>query len=562
MNRQQSERQNAFLSPLPVLPCSRRSRGGRARVRVHAVDMTPRTTSTARTLTPTLSRSTGRGSKSPLWRKRLSALIALALTNMLATSICVAQPATRPAGQQLCLHETDPNSPRKSKLKGDKPSAEILRYSIENDGHPDVLECWWNGKRARWIDENHDMKWTDMRGDVSGDSVQIDCDGDGYYDGPGDMNVKWVDDDGDGRPDAQIVTINPSSSQPTIHAGSSHYMVFIDVDHDGVNAYIDWTKFDWTKPQTGNWRTTGRGNFSPDYNGDSIFLKQHLPAWAVTDPRLNWENPFAFYDFDHDGCTEMSIRLLDNAIGVDPKRSYSGKDNEAYISYDLDNDSQKDNEFDYDMTLRFASSDPKHPGEMLDYSRYSDKHKVRAPQWVLDAHLYRYDNYRRIDDYCYVTHDKAYDEIWKVKWGQCWMVFDEDDDDHRWERVEMYYPEGDVYSTKRWSETHGDRTKAGISGHPQADSLGDRGEWDQDNSGGGKLYVGKWDQKLHLLAPSAAPGWWITAENTGAPARSWSADHRLSTPQKSKRLSSIATPTTTASLTKSPTITTATKPSI
>jgi hypothetical protein len=416
----------------------------------------------------------------------------------------IAQPATRPAGQQFCLRETDPASPRHSKLT--KPSDEIIRTDLDGDGDPDVLECWWNGHRARWIDENDDMKWTDVRGDISGDSVQIDFDGDGYYDGPSDMNIKWIDDDGDGRADAQIVTINPSAEQRTIRAGFSHYMVFVDVDHDGVLGYIDWTKFDWTKPDIGNWRTTGRGNFSPDYNGNSIFLKQHLPAWAVTDPRLNWENPFAFYDFDHDGCTEMAIRLLDTAEGEDPRRTYSGKDNEAYVTYDLDNDSQKDNEFDFDMSLRFTSSDPKHPGEKLDYSRYSDKHKIRAPQWVLDAHLYRYDNYRRIDDWCYVTHDKAYDEIWKVKWGQCWFVFDEDDDDHRWERVELYYPQGDVYSTKRWKEEP-DRSKAGISGHPQADSLGDRGEWDEDNSGRGKLYVGKWDHKLHLYG--AERGAWL-----------------------------------------------------
>jgi hypothetical protein len=40
--------------------------------------------------------------------------------------------------------------------------------------------------------------------------------------------------------------------------------------------------------------------------------------------------------------------------------------------------------------------------------------------------------------------------------------------------------------------------KPGLGGHPQADSLGDRGEFDRDNSGGGKLYVGVFDRKLHL----------------------------------------------------------------
>ena len=34
-----------------------------------------------------------------------------------------------------------------------------------------------------------------------------------------------------------------------------------------------------------------------------------LPPWMLKDARFNWENPFAFYDFDNDGCTEMAIRF-------------------------------------------------------------------------------------------------------------------------------------------------------------------------------------------------------------------------------------------------------------
>jgi len=100
-------------------------------------------------------------------------------------------------------------------------------------------------------------------------------------------------------------------------------------------------------------------------------------------------------------------------------------------------------------------------------------------------------------------------------------VFDEDDDDHRWERVEMYYPmhgfggpkEIDLYSTKRWLRSNyagedmvAPSERPGISGHPQADSLGDRGEFDEDNSGGGKLYVGVFDRKLHLAGAEWEPG--------------------------------------------------------
>src|SRR5260370_37434728 len=53
--------------------------------------------------------------------------------------------------------------------------------------------------------------------------------------------------------------------------------------------------------------------------------------------------------------------------------------------------------------------------------------------------------------------------------------------------------------------------RSGLGGHPQADSLGDRGEFDEDNSGGGKLYVGVFDRKLHLAG--AEWGAWLVDKN-------------------------------------------------
>ena len=57
----------------------------------------------------------------------------------------------------------------------------------------------------------------------------------------------------------------------------------------------------------------------------------------------------------------------------------------------------------------------------------------------------------------------------------------------------------------------GPNERPGIAGHPQADSLGDRGEFDEDNSGGGKLYVGVFDRKLHLAG--AEWGAWLVDKN-------------------------------------------------
>jgi hypothetical protein len=437
------------------------------------------------------------------------------------------KPSTGAKHQTAILPETDATSPRHTKLKSETPNPkEVIFTDVDNDGDPDILETWWNGKRVRWFDENDDMKPTDIRGDQSDDALQVDRDGDGYYDGPGDINIKWADDDGDGKPDVQIFAANPAKDATRIASGSSHFMVFIDVDHDGVNGWIPWETFsfdrdNWrVKPTTSPTHLIPPPNFSPDYMGNSIFLKQHLPPWIITDIRLNWENPFAFYDFDGDGVTEMSIRFLDIAprdpqdrTGEKPY-SYTGKVTEAMAGWDLDNDSAKGNEFDFDMSWKFTSAPDGKRGDVIDYSKYSDKHrKMKAPQWVLDGKFFRYDNWRKLEDFCYVTHDKAFDEMWKTNWGDCWITFDEDDDDQRWERVELYYPVDDaekVYNIEKWKGGPSGQRNS-IMGHTQADSLGDRGEWDKDNSGKGKIYVGRFDAKLHLYG--AESGAWLVDKN-------------------------------------------------
>lgn len=457
--------------------------------------------------------------------RRLLIVAAVAAVPLIPSLLTAQERATtQPERQTACLPETDPNSPRKSKLTapapkaGDQTPAEILRTDVDNDGDPDVLEHWLHGKRVRWLDENDDMKSTDARGDQVMDAMQVDRDGDGYYDGPGDINIKWVDDNGDGRPDVQLFAANPAADARSVRSGLSHFMVFVDVDQDGVNGFIDWTDFEFNRanwrvpPTTSPTHTIPPPNFSPDYMGNTIFLKQHYPAWVFTDIRLNWENPFAFYDFDNDGVAETSIRLLDTHTVDDskpesgPHMTYRGQVNEAMGGWDLDNDSSKGNEFDFDMSIRFGSAADGSRGARIDYTKYSDKHpKMKAPQWVLDGKYFRYDNWRRIEDFCYVTHDKCFDEMWREKgWGEAWLAFDEDDDDQRWERVEFYYPTKNYHSTKRWRGPN--RADAGLPGHPQADSLGDRSEWDGDNSGKGQVYVGAWDGKIHLFG--AEKGAW------------------------------------------------------
>ena len=410
------------------------------------------------------------------------------------------------------------NELRKTALKSAVPSDEIVRVDVDKDGKPDIVERWWNGKRVRWLDENGDLLATDTRGDQVGDVLQVDKNGDGFYDGPLDLNIKWADNDGDGKADLQAwVTQSPEWTTDKWNATGAHWMIFIDVEKDGVLGYLDWTKFDFAND---NWAYTGTTNWLPDYNGDAIFLKVHRPPQSLPDPRLNWENPFAFFDFDGDGLSEMAMRWLDPVPALDKDITrLTGVLNEAFVTFDLDNDSAKGNETDYDMSLRGAGG----PG--VPYRTFVHKYPALKGNPKFDA-CFQWNNWRRIDELMYMPHDKSYDAFFTAGWTSLYFVFDEDDDDHRWERVEMYYPmhgsggprDIDLYSTKRWRRGNfaeqamaGPNERPGISGHPQADSLGDRGEFDEDNSGGGKLYVGVFDRKFHLAG--AEWGAWLVDKN-------------------------------------------------
>lgn len=407
---------------------------------------------------------------------------------------------------------------RKTALKSTTPSDEIVRLDINHDGKPDILERWWNGKRVRWLDENGDMLPTDTRGDQVSDVMQIDKNGDGIYDSETDINIKWADNDGDGRADLQaFVTQGRAWSNGTFDPGESHWMVFIDVEKDGVLGWVDWTKYDFGND---NWGYTGTTDWLPDYNGNAVFLKVHRPPQSLPDPRLNWENPFAFFDFDGDGASEMAIRWLDPVPPLDKDvTKLSGVLSEAFATFDLDNDSTKGNETDYDMSLRGAGG----PG--IPYRQFAHKYPALKGNPKFDG-CFQWNNWRQIDELMYMPHEKSYDEFFSARWATMYFVFDEDDDDHRWERVEMYYPmhgfggpkDIDLYSTKKWRRGNyaelamaGPDEKPGLSGHPQADSLGDRGEFDEDNSGGGKLYVGVFDRKLHLAG--AEWGAWTVDKN-------------------------------------------------
>ncbi|MPN04000.1 hypothetical protein SDC9_151236 [bioreactor metagenome] len=118
-------------------------------------------------------------------------------------------------------------------------------------------------------------------------------------------------------------------------------------------------------------------------------------------------------------------------------------------------------------------------------------HKIKHLRGLPEADKFFLDpRWRQLTELIYSDHDHAQELIFqRGKWESAHFVYDEDDDCHRWERVEFYDPM-DPFKVGA--------QKGGIDNHTQSDASGDRGEWDMDFSGGGKLYIGPFDGRLHL----------------------------------------------------------------
>ncbi len=371
-------------------------------------------------------------------------------------------------------------------------SAEVTMVDLDNDGDPDLLKsAIFDSLTIYWIDDDDDMKSTDFEGDLDNDCLIIDRNNDGIFAGSGDLSIDWIDNNNDGIADMQVVVENTREDVKSYWDWSSNYMWIIDPEQDETFNYVNWKDL-----VLRCWEHYGASNFYEDYRGQTLFQKAHLPSFRFSDPGFSWENPFLFYDSDFDGLSEIAIRLEDIGRFVEREGEQDEIDtyptkkiSHIYMSFDLDNDNTPGNEFDFDMSIRFH-------GEGFSYE--NQVHKFENMRGLPEADSLFYDvRWRKLSELVYTGHDSAWSKVYNEgKWEQCWLTFDEDDDCERWERVELYQP-GSPFKIGM--------NKGGIDNNPQADAAGDRGEWDLDNSGEGKLYIG-FDNRIHLFG--AENGFW------------------------------------------------------
>lgn len=375
------------------------------------------------------------------------------------------------------------------------PSGTVPTYvDADKDGRPDAIMTMTAGNiPVLWLDDDGDMRPGDTEGDMDNDCLLIDRNRDGEFGSWGDLIIDWVDEDGDGKADMQIIVEYKGKDNP----GGAHYMIIRDLDRDNIFNYINYNDFSLRC-----WDHVGLSDFYEDYAGQTMFMKMHAPTTSQADLSVNWENPFLFYDPDNDGLTEMAIRVVDS-----PRRNredslagytgpqYSGRADWISYAVDLDNDNRTGNEFDFDLTLGFQG-----PG--FDYS--DCRHEVRNLRGNPAHDKYFLDpRYRKLTHLVYANHNQAPRKIFgEGKWTRVNFVYDEDDDNGRWERVEFYEPRDPFKSG--WKN-------GGVDNHKQSDASGDRGEWDMDNSGKGRLYLSRFDGRLHLAG--AETGVWRIDQN-------------------------------------------------
>ena len=375
---------------------------------------------------------------------------------------------------------------------------QVEYIDLNGDGKPDAIKSVTvNDTPILWLDDDGNMKEGDIEGDMINDCLLIDRNKDGIYGGQGDLIIDWVDTDDDGKADMQIVIEYPKKNTGEVWP-NGHYMIMRDLDRDNIFNYINWNDFSLRC-----WDKNGVCDFYEDYSGQTMFMKIHTSTYDIKDLRLNWENPFLFYDEDGDGLTEMAIRFVDSPKIKDrskPSNSYVNRQLEGRIDWvsmavDLDNDNAPGNEFDFDFTIGFQ-------GKGFDYT--DQVHKVNNLRGMPEADKFFMDpRYRQLTEFLYPDHKSAKEMIFKRgEWSRVNFVYDEDDDCGRWERVEFYDPL-DPFKIG-WKN-------GGIDNNKQSDAAGDRGEWDMDNSGKGKLYVGKFDGRLHLYG--AELGCWRIDQN-------------------------------------------------
>ncbi len=362
------------------------------------------------------------------------------------------------------------------------------------DGVADTLIAKWNGKTMAFVSdagrlpwpakhENDDwndyfnrafnagadppVTWNPMRRGWGGYAILVDLDDTGRFDDPADWYYKVLDLNGDGDPDGEYYHAYPGHN----HCSKLH----INLSGEHEMSSLNWKDFAYGYEN----RSVAGGKYIMNVHGNGLFMNTYAP-----EVQTGIENPLAWYDFDFDGHNNMSMRNSSANYEDSSRTRHRARFEQVEIAFELNGNTSEKRWHSLDMQMTFVGDqryrdkrEPEKPGG-LPYGHHVDR--VRGLEGLKDAEFLS-DNLRvkRLE---VIRRYMPYMDGYKIAtdfpdWHSVWLQFDEDDDDTRWEEMfSRYEPENFVLT----------------------DRIGDRYERDSQFEGGGKLYVGRFDGRIHL----------------------------------------------------------------
>ncbi len=345
------------------------------------------------------------------------------------------------------------------------------RHAVDTnaDGKPD--EVWFIDTSARHqdrakpvlvriIDEDKDMTSL-LTGDFDSDLYVADWKADGKVD----VVLDYQDNDGDNDLDEMGIYYYTAKDH---FLGKPALRVWWGRD-DGDDNLL-WYDVNYTYQQGDcQWRT--------HFSGDEVFVAFGLPEggdhWVSI-----WENPFAFYDPDKDGCSEVVIRYQALADEVEALR----------YSFDIDNDAFGRRTHDYDFSISGVAAG----------SRWFRKDKGPGSDLKMPTDLMEETKIRGIRTGKFMSREHA--QPWAIKAA--------------WDRTVLTWDEIDSNTDGNWKGTPNERWEGVIAhpsknfpqiGGPTCGAINKRNEVSVKPALPMRLYWDPTDHRLHLAG--ATEGW-------------------------------------------------------
>lgn len=381
-------------------------------------------------------------------------------------------------------------------------------YDLNEDGVIDTLAFLYLGHAAMFISDNGVLPWDEEppqgweayfkqafcagegknpwnpeRADWGSYTLLIDKDDCGRFDSLGDFCYRAFDLNGDGAPEAEYYHLFPGEEWCPY---SNKFVVNVNGERD--LSYLDFLSLTYPDEQIYD----AGGKYRMNVHGSGFFLNSYSLY-----PKTSWETPIAWYDFDFDGKTDMVMRVGDTANNEiaasgglrSGEMRYSGKASEFELAFELNGNTSEERYHSLDLALSFYN----YHAPDLDYTQYTDTAACFLPLKGSEPFYGALLETRCQVKRQYLPYlDGAKIGLSHPGWEACFLLFDEDDDDCRWEEM--------------FSNHEGHGEKADFLWTNFSDHLGDRTEKDPDCAGKGKLYISPMDGKIHLFRAKYA--WW------------------------------------------------------